>query len=755
MFTVTFYSFKGGVGRTMALMNVAMDLIKKGNTVTVLDFDLEAPGLQSFKELSQSDKKGIQDYVLEYYNSKTGNIPNIKNFLYKSNHKEVNKHLGKLWFMPASKSGEYDEIMWEDLYKNRDGYLLLEEMKLQIKKHNNSDYLLIDSRTGFTDHSSICTRQLPDLLVAIFFPNKQNIDGLSQVIKLTKETDEHMPVLYVASRIPIGDDESGSLKNKLNYAKETLYYTRDNVFNDEFTLSHNSKTELLDQMILVNHDTEGSIRLKTEYQKLAKGIELFNENSESGSKLFLDYLLYSGNEFYDDDHDDHIYSEMFGDINISEEQLSRLNKIAELFWNNLKINEMSARVCSRFSSLSFKCRRFWHYQLNMRMLLKDNKQINEDDQIKLISTFADLSNEGIPLVQLLYDQDNSSEDDIFNKKTNIFEQSFGDKVETSLLYSINSQLKGKFSLNEILISSAKYILSKKGFSRVRLNVFNSNKILSNAFFVLFMLDRQNLSNNLHKDIYSLFSSNNILKSFHFRYNTGSRTNYFNQSIADENHYPFELIDILEKMHPNQNEIKMFSSILSSGEKSIKDKLKKTVLMLNTKSPLFLFEKGLVLFFINNNTINVRSLSSLTKFIESFNDNLSVSIEYFDDYSLRANFTFKALIIEKLFQISGNVNNATENMLNFGVYDKNFIEISNNSNEDDDDIKSIDTGNDGLFSYYEYLNKCMKAIETLTGSENTLIDPFSSSSLSINDFKSKFNRVNSIKNLDDFVDIFNS
>ena len=270
-----------------------------------------------------------------------------------------------------------------------------------------------------------------------------------------------------------------------------------------------------------------------------------------------------------------------------------------------------------------------------------------------------------------------------------------------------------------------------------------------------MLDRQNLSNNLHKDIYSLFSSNNILKSFHFRYNTGSRTNYFNQSIADENHYPFELIDILEKMHPNQNEIKMFSSILSSGEKSIKDKLKKTVLMLNTKSPLFLFEKGFVLFGINNNTINVRSLSSLTKFIESFNDNLSVSIEYFDDYSLRANFTFKALIIEKLFQISGNVNNATENMLNFVVYDKNFIEISNNSNEDGDDIKSIDTGNDGLFSYYEYLNKCMKAIETLTGSENTLIDPFSSSSLSINDFKSKFNRVNSIKNLDDFVDIFNS
>ena len=114
MFTVTFYSFKGGVGRTMALMNVAMDLIKKGNTVTVLDFDLEAPGLQSFKELSQSNKKGIQDYILEFYNSKIDNVPDIKNFLYKSIHKEVTKHSGNLWFMPASKTGEYDEIKWED-----------------------------------------------------------------------------------------------------------------------------------------------------------------------------------------------------------------------------------------------------------------------------------------------------------------------------------------------------------------------------------------------------------------------------------------------------------------------------------------------------------------------------------------------------------------------------------------------------------------------------------------------------------------
>ena len=41
---VTFYSYKGGVGRTSALVNVAVLRAMQGNNVLILDFDLEAPG---------------------------------------------------------------------------------------------------------------------------------------------------------------------------------------------------------------------------------------------------------------------------------------------------------------------------------------------------------------------------------------------------------------------------------------------------------------------------------------------------------------------------------------------------------------------------------------------------------------------------------------------------------------------------------------------------------------------------------------
>ena len=47
MKTFTFYSYKGGVGRTLALVNVANRLVEFGKKVCILDFDLEAPGLQS------------------------------------------------------------------------------------------------------------------------------------------------------------------------------------------------------------------------------------------------------------------------------------------------------------------------------------------------------------------------------------------------------------------------------------------------------------------------------------------------------------------------------------------------------------------------------------------------------------------------------------------------------------------------------------------------------------------------------------
>src|SRR5689334_21505165 len=45
---VTFYSYKGGTGRTMAVANVAWIMASAGLRVLVVDWDLDSPGLHRY-----------------------------------------------------------------------------------------------------------------------------------------------------------------------------------------------------------------------------------------------------------------------------------------------------------------------------------------------------------------------------------------------------------------------------------------------------------------------------------------------------------------------------------------------------------------------------------------------------------------------------------------------------------------------------------------------------------------------------------
>jgi len=55
---ISFYSYKGGVGRSMAVANVATLLAHYGRRVLVVDFDLEAPGLHRYFLDLEPSRKG-------------------------------------------------------------------------------------------------------------------------------------------------------------------------------------------------------------------------------------------------------------------------------------------------------------------------------------------------------------------------------------------------------------------------------------------------------------------------------------------------------------------------------------------------------------------------------------------------------------------------------------------------------------------------------------------------------------------------
>lgn len=294
---VTFYSYKGGTGRSMALVNVAVELVKSGRRVLIVDFDLEAPGLDTFnlpRPQSAAVSKGIVDFVLEYL--KTEKSPDVLDFLYASN---IPSTTGKLHIMPAGRyddgyDGRFKSINWADLYENHDGYLLFEDLKAQWQQKLEVDYVLIDSRTGHTDVGGICTRQLPDSVVLFFFPNEQNRRGLQDVIKQIKgesktQRKKSITVHFVMSNAPETDDEEGFLAKKVSEFKETLEFK-----NFSAVVHHYNSPALVTQSVFTLDRPR--TRLAEEYRELARLIRRDNLEDREVALEFLDEMAPLGRQ---------------------------------------------------------------------------------------------------------------------------------------------------------------------------------------------------------------------------------------------------------------------------------------------------------------------------------------------------------------------------------------------------------------------------------------------------------------------------
>ena len=291
MYIATFYSFKGGVGRTMALVNVAVDLVQRGRRVLVVDFDLEAPGIDTFEFGRPDDATpGVIDFVSAYLN--TGQAPDVSAFVFES--PSVGNGDGELWIMPAGThhdgyANTFAEIDWAALYEQHDGYLLFEDLKAQWKERVRPDYVLIDSRTGHTDVGGICTRQLPDAVITLFFPNAQNLRGLTKVVRDVRaepaDTRGHpIDLHFVMSNVPDLDDEDRILDANIAAFRRELGFRK-----DPMVIHRYDSLSLLNQVIFTKERPRS--RLAREYQAVTAEIMRLNAADRDGA---LDYIARIG-----------------------------------------------------------------------------------------------------------------------------------------------------------------------------------------------------------------------------------------------------------------------------------------------------------------------------------------------------------------------------------------------------------------------------------------------------------------------------
>jgi MinD-like ATPase involved in chromosome partitioning or flagellar assembly/tetratricopeptide (TPR) repeat protein len=234
---VTFYSYKGGTGRTMAVANTAWILAGNGLRVLVVDWDLESPGLHRYFHPFLLDKRLV---------SSPGVIDMIRNYAsaaMESGHGETDDWIaerasvldyavslqwpfpddGGIDLLPAgqqdrSYARKVSTFDWSSFWDRLGGGAFIDALAADMRA--NYDYVLIDSRTGLSDTAGICTVQLPDAIVNCFTLSAQSIDGAVSVARsvLAQRDRRQIQIFPVAMRVE--NAEAFKLESGRDYARQ-------------------------------------------------------------------------------------------------------------------------------------------------------------------------------------------------------------------------------------------------------------------------------------------------------------------------------------------------------------------------------------------------------------------------------------------------------------------------------------------------------------------------------------------------------
>jgi len=223
---ITFYSYKGGTGRSMLLANVGWQLASAGKRVLLVDWDLEAPGLHRYfkpflgEDVELREQPGVLEWVTDYWEARidapdapldelVASAADPRRYV-RPLKTEGFLHEGTLDLMCAGRQDRYyaqsvADFDWTRLYEKLNGEQFIEVAKEMLVGPGGYDYVLIDSRTGVSDTSGFCTVALADTLVVCFTYNNQSVIGASNAARSILQQAQAMrqrPPLSSVTRLP-------------------------------------------------------------------------------------------------------------------------------------------------------------------------------------------------------------------------------------------------------------------------------------------------------------------------------------------------------------------------------------------------------------------------------------------------------------------------------------------------------------------------------------------------------------------------
>jgi hypothetical protein len=228
---ITFYSYDGGSGQTMALANVGWILAANGLRVLASDWDVESPGLHHFYYPFLNEQKldgpGIHDLIRRYEWAAPEEEGSEERVALISRLSRIQQytlqvgwefaHGGCLDFLPSGyQANDYTSSIasldWENFFGNLNGGEFFDALRTDVKR--KYDYVLLNSPSGLGDLADICTMHVPDIVVDCFTLTNRSIEGAATIAKRIRWR-ESIRILPVPMLVDLTDKDRADVGRAL------------------------------------------------------------------------------------------------------------------------------------------------------------------------------------------------------------------------------------------------------------------------------------------------------------------------------------------------------------------------------------------------------------------------------------------------------------------------------------------------------------------------------------------------------------
>jgi MinD-like ATPase involved in chromosome partitioning or flagellar assembly len=265
---LTFFSFKGGVGRTTGLVASAITLASRGHRIAIVDLDLEAPGLSTIFFPDDVETPGVIDYLLEK-KIQQNNWP-LKTHILSINEQTLLGDRGET--LRLISAGTVDNNYLEKLarldFQNIVDHELPDTLRNLLRELENAskplDFIFLDARAGFHDIGGLAIADLSHGAVIFGTQSRQSWGGLTNVIRRLARplAQEQLPVILVHAMAPTLR-EAGRVEELKAFADKAYQTFQRNYYDDNEIVPniHDSDAPFTPVVLPLQDDLRGDIAL--------------------------------------------------------------------------------------------------------------------------------------------------------------------------------------------------------------------------------------------------------------------------------------------------------------------------------------------------------------------------------------------------------------------------------------------------------------------------------------------------------------